>query len=130
MAPAEGGPPGWTPPGSGGVPPPGTAPSSPWGSPAPGYPYASHGPPRDPTAVIGRRIGAFFIDVAISIVAFIIIFVPLATQRTVDETLQLPGCHPASADSNRVSCDNRAVFQLGDTVYEANSGPTFGLDAL
>ena len=90
------------------------------------YPGA---PPADPTAVMGRRIGAFFIDAAIALVAFVLIMLPLATQRTVNETLDLPGCHRTFNDSgNQVRCDNRVVFQIGDTVYEANAGPTFLLD--
>jgi uncharacterized RDD family membrane protein YckC len=79
----------------------------------------------DPTAVMGRRYLAFFIDVAISLVAFGIIFVPLATRRSVDETLQLPGCYRSLSDSSQVRCDNRAVFQVGDTVYESNGGGFF-----
>lgn len=80
----------------------------------------------DPTAVMGRRIGAFFIDAAITIVAFTLIFFPLATKRTEAETLDLPGCH-LDVDSNQISCDNRQVLQIGDSVYEAG-GATFLLD--
>jgi len=79
---------------------------------------------------MGRRIGAFFIDVAIALVAFVLIFVPLATQRSVDETLDLPGCRLEIEDNgDRVTCDNRQVVQIGDTVYEA-SGISFLLDLL
>jgi len=82
----------------------------------------------DPTAVVGRRIGAFFIDVAITVIALILIFLPLATKRTVAETLDLPGCHlDLENDGNQVSCSNRQVFQIGDTVYEAG-GATFVFD--
>jgi uncharacterized RDD family membrane protein YckC len=80
----------------------------------------------DPTAVMGRRIGAFFIDAAITIVAFTLIFLPLATRRTVAETLDLPGCH-LDVDNQQVSCDNRQMLQVGDTVYEARGG-TFLFD--
>jgi len=90
------------------------------------YPGA---PPADPTAVMGRRIGAFFIDAALALAVFVLIMLPLATQRTVNETLDLPGCHRTFNDSgNQVRCDNRVVFQIGDTVYEADAGPTFILD--
>src|SRR4051794_4365957 len=82
----------------------------------------------DPTSVIGRRIGAFFIDAAIAMFAFAIIFIPLATQRTVSETLQLPGCNRKFEDRSQIECNNRQIVQLGDTVYEADGGPTFGLD--
>jgi uncharacterized RDD family membrane protein YckC len=80
----------------------------------------------DPTAVLGRRIGAFFIDAAITIAVFLLIFFPLATKRTVAETLDLPGCH-LDVDSNQVSCANRQILQIGDTVYEGGGG-TFLLD--
>ena len=92
------------------------------------YPYPAPQVPTDPTAVMGRRIGAFFIDAAIAIVAFTLIFVPLSTKRTVEETLDLPGCHRKLDNYSQIECDNRAVFQIGDTVYEADGGPTFGLD--
>jgi uncharacterized RDD family membrane protein YckC len=80
----------------------------------------------DPTAVLGRRIGAFFIDVAIALLAFVLIFFPLATKRTVAETLDLPGCQ-LEVDSNQVTCSNRQIVQIGDTVYEAG-GATFLFD--
>jgi uncharacterized RDD family membrane protein YckC len=86
--------------------------------------------PHDPTAVMGRRYVAFFIDVAISLAAFTIIFFPLATQRTVAETLRLPGCSRGSSSSASVQCNGRAVLQLGDTVYEADVAPTIALDVL
>lgn len=90
------------------------------------YPVAPVQP--DPTSVIGRRIGAFFIDAAIALFAFTIIFLPLATQRSVNETLQLPGCNRKIDDRSQIECTNRQIVQIGDTVYEADGGPTFGLD--
>src|SRR5258706_551884 len=41
------------------------------------YAYPTSQGPADPTSVIGRRIGAFFIDAAVATFAFILIFVPL-----------------------------------------------------
>jgi len=88
----------------------------------PTYPPTGYRPTAgDPTAVLGRRYLAFFIDLVITLVAFSILFVPLAKQRTVDETLRLPGCHVNTNDT--IQCDNRAVFRVGDTVYEARIGP-------
>jgi uncharacterized RDD family membrane protein YckC len=91
--------------------------------------YAYPGPQvaADPTAVVGRRIGAFFIDAAVMIVAVVIIFIPLATKRTVNETLGLPGCHRKPDDATQIECDNRQVFRVGDNVYEAGGG-SFALD--
>jgi uncharacterized RDD family membrane protein YckC len=84
----------------------------------------------DPTAILGRRYGAFFIDAAICTVAFLVLFFPFATTRTPAETLRLPGCHLSADDSSRVECDNRAVVQINDTVYEANGGVFLGLAVL
>jgi uncharacterized RDD family membrane protein YckC len=96
-------------------------------------PVAARGEPQfaahrtDPTAVMGRRYLAFFIDVLISLAAFAIIFFPLATRRTVDQTLQLPGCHRSFVNSNEIRCDGRTVFVINDTVYEADGGATIVL---
>jgi len=92
------------------------------------YPYPMPPAQADPTSVIGRRIGAFFIDAAIATFVFAMIFFPLATKRTFGETLELPGCHRKFDEPTQVECTNRAVFQIGDTVYEADGGPTFSLD--
>jgi uncharacterized RDD family membrane protein YckC len=80
----------------------------------------------DPTAVLGRRTGAFFIDVATALLAFTLIFIPLATQRSVEETLDLPGCS-LDEDTEQITCENRQVVRIGDTVYEAG-GATFLVD--
>jgi uncharacterized RDD family membrane protein YckC len=103
-----------------------TTPPAPGAGPAA---WAQPGRPYDPTAVLGRRYGAFFIDAAICIVAFAIFFFPFATTRTRAETLRLPGCHLSSNDSSQVECDNRAVFTINDTVYEANFGAWVAMSA-
>ena len=87
-------------------------------------------PRHDPTAILGRRYGAFLIDAAICIAAFLLCFFPFATARTPAETLRLPGCHLSVDDSSRVECDNRVVLQLDDTVYEADVGLFIGLSVL
>jgi len=131
-------PPGVTsPPAPGGWAPPGAVQAMPPGAPIAYAPPGTNAPAswyadRDSTRVLGRRYGAFFIDLVICLVAFTILFLAFATQRTVAETLALPGCHYAAnsspSDSNRqIECDNRAVFRINDTVYEAEIGPTFGL---
>ena len=111
-------------PGASSTPAPNPASSAYATSQAPAYPasYPTGSARRDPTAVLGRRYGAFFIDLAICLVAFSLLFFPFATERTAAETLRLPGCHRSSSDSSRVECDNRAIIQLDDTVYEANGG--------
>jgi uncharacterized RDD family membrane protein YckC len=76
----------------------------------------------DPTAVLGRRYGAFCIDAAISLIVFGILFVATATTHTRAEMLQMPGCHLSANDSSQVECDNRAVVTVNDTVYEADLG--------
>jgi uncharacterized RDD family membrane protein YckC len=86
--------------------------------------------PRDPTAILGRRYGAFFIDAAICLFVFGLLFFPFATSRTRAETLRLPGCHLSTTDSSQVQCDNRVVITVNDTVYEANLGAFIGLSVL
>ena len=87
-------------------------------------------PGRDPTAVLGRRYGAFLIDAAVCVVVFLLLFFPFATARTRAETLRIPDCHPAAQDSSRVECANRFVLQLNDTVYEGNTGVFLALAVL
>jgi uncharacterized RDD family membrane protein YckC len=74
--------------------------------------------------VLGRRNGAFINDAAIKLAVFMVAFFPLATQRSVAETLRLPDCHRSSLDNDQVQCDDHVVLQLGDTVYEADVLPT------
>ena len=117
--------------------PPAAGSTTPYGSttvgraieaPLPGSAASAWGTPgHDPTSVLGRRYGAFFIDAAICVVAFSLLFFPFATKRTRAETLALPGCHLSVSDSSRVECDNRAVLQINDDVYEANFAAFFGL---
>jgi uncharacterized RDD family membrane protein YckC len=120
------------PPGAGSTPAPNPSSSAHATSQAPAYPasYPTTSARRDPTAVLGRRYGAFFIDLAICLVAFTLLFFPFAKERSVAETLRLPGCHLSSSDSSRVECNNRAVIQLNDTVYEANGGVSLLLAAV
>jgi uncharacterized RDD family membrane protein YckC len=97
-------------------------------APVPGTAATSwSGPTQDPTAVLGRRYGAFVIDAVICLIVFLALFFPFATERTRAETLRLPGCHLARDDSSRVECNGRLVFTVNDTVYEGNAGAFIGL---
>ncbi len=100
------------------------------GTAASAWSAAASAPRHDPTVVLGRRYGAFFIDAAICTAAFMLFFFPFATTRTPAETLRLPGCHLAVDDSSRVECNNRIVVQLNDTVYEPNAAAFIGLSVL
>jgi uncharacterized RDD family membrane protein YckC len=86
-------------------------------------------PVHDPTAVLGRRYGAFVIDAAVSLVVFGLIFFATATTHTRAEALRIPGCHLSANDSSQVECDNRAVVTVDDTVYETNIGAFAALAA-
>jgi uncharacterized RDD family membrane protein YckC len=77
----------------------------------------------DPTAVLGRRYGAFVIDTVISLIVFGAFFFAPASTHTRAEMLRMPGCHLSANDSSQVECDNRAVVTVNDTVYEAEGGP-------
>ena len=84
--------------------------------------FSAAAPVRFPTRVCSIQ------SLPCSIVNSVSHMLPLATKRTVNETLDLPGCHRTFDSGNQVRCDNRVVFQIGDTVYEADAGPTFLLD--
>ena len=112
--------------GAASAPVPGTGASA-WTRPAPATPYA-YG--HNPTSVLGRRYGAFFIDAALCLIAFAIFFFPFATERTRAETLRIPGCHLSSTDSKMVECNNRFVVTLNDTVYEPDLAVFFGLSVI
>jgi uncharacterized RDD family membrane protein YckC len=119
--------------GMNGTDPPTVAPpvSGSMAAPLPGTSASTWGAPtHDPTAVLGRRYAAFFIDAVVCTVVFLLLFLAFATERTPAETLRLRGCHLETSDSSRVQCDNRAVIQVNDTVYEADGGPFFGLAIL
>jgi uncharacterized RDD family membrane protein YckC len=87
-----------------------------WSSAAPASTY-------DPTAVLGRRYGAFVIDAVISLIVFGAFFFATASTHTRAEMLRMPGCHLSANDAAQVECDNRAVVTVNDTVYEAEGGP-------
>jgi uncharacterized RDD family membrane protein YckC len=89
-----------------------------WSSAAPSAGY-------DPTAILGRRYGAFVIDAVISLIVFGALFFATASTHTRAEMLRVPGCHLSANDSAQVECDNRAVVTVDDTVYEAEGGPYF-----
>ena len=118
---------------------PGSSPPPPGGwaaatAAAAGVPTAPPGVPgapafwgrRDPTSVLGRRYGAFFIDLAICLVAMGILFSATATRRTVGETLALdPRCHVSSNSSSsdshpQIVCPDRTLLRINDTVYETD----------
>jgi uncharacterized RDD family membrane protein YckC len=89
-------------------------------------PASSH----DATAVLGRRYGAFFIDAAISLFVFGVIFFGTANTHSRAEMLRMPGCHLSANDSSQVECDDRAVVTVNDTVYETEFGAFAGLCVL
>ena len=76
---------------------------------------------------MGRRYGAFFIDVFIVWIVFSVLYFGLATQRTPAETLRLPGCSRESSQSDQITCNNRVVLQVGDNVYEGDLGLTVAI---
>ena len=81
----------------------------------------------DATAVLGRRYGAFFIDAAICLIVFGVLFFATADTHTRAEMLRVPGCHLSANDSSQVECNNRAVVTVNDTVYETEFGLFAGL---
>ena len=84
----------------------------------------------DATAVLGRRYGAFFIDAAICLIVFGVLFFATADTHTRAEMLRVPGCHLSANDSAQVECNNRAVVTVNDTVYETEFGLFAGLSVV
>jgi len=84
----------------------------------------------DATAVLGRRYGAFFIDAAICLIVFGVLFFATADTHTRAEMLRVPGCHLSANDSSQVECNNRAVVTVNDTVYETEFGLFAGLSVV
>ena len=87
----------------------------------PSYQYVTQGWVTDPTKVMGRRYGAFFIDGLLVVAVVALLFFSFATRYTVAQALTDPACHYASDSSNQVSCDNRFVITTNNTVYELRS---------
>ena len=96
-------------------------------SPRGNAPTSPPAPRKDPTAVLGRRYGAFFIDLAVAVVAFLVIFFPLATKHSTADAFR-QGCYRSS--STIITCDSGYTLTLGDSVYVADSGSVLGLDVL
>jgi uncharacterized RDD family membrane protein YckC len=76
----------------------------------------------DPTAVMGRRYGAFLIDAVICLIVFGALFFATASTHTRAEMLRDPDCHRSASDSEQIECNNRAVVTVNGTVYEAEFG--------
>jgi hypothetical protein len=93
---------------------------------SPGAPATTY----DPTAVLGRRYGAFLIDAVVCLVVFGALFFATASTHTRAEMLRVPGCHLSATDSSQVECDNRAVVTVNDTVYETEFGLFAGLSVV
>jgi uncharacterized RDD family membrane protein YckC len=87
------------------------------------YAYPGAVPYTDPTAVQGRRIGAFFIDAAIVTVVAILLFIPLHSEESLTKALSEGTCHRNEITfgdrDNNVTCDG-FTFQSNGTVYTAD----------
>jgi uncharacterized RDD family membrane protein YckC len=87
------------------------------------YAYPGAVPYSDPTAVQGRRIGAFFIDAAIVIVLAIITFLPLHSEESRAQAIREGKCRPNEItfgdNSNSTTCDG-FTFESNGTVYFAD----------
>ena len=87
------------------------------------YAYPGAVPYSDPTAVQGRRIGAFFIDAAIVIALAVVTFFPMHSEQSLSKALNEGKCRrneiPFGDRSDSVSCDG-FTFQSDGTVYSAD----------
>jgi uncharacterized RDD family membrane protein YckC len=97
-----------------------------------GYPIQA-----DPTNVMGRRIGAYFIDLALASTLAFILLLAIADKVPTSEVLSRDDCHSTFSidrDTINVSCDNAWAFTVNDEVYIAPFAPVlltfFGLSFL
>src|SRR5437762_753371 len=98
-------------------------------------PYGYAATRRDPTAVVGRRIGAFFIDALVAVVVGLLLFLVLADKVSLTEAQLKYGCRieRVNAFNNRdktVSCPDKLAFDVNDHVWVADTGPFFTLYGL
>lgn len=99
-------------------------------------PYGYAATRRDPTAVVGRRIGAFFIDALVAMVVGLLVFLVLADKVSLTEAQLKYGCRIERLDTfstgnnTTVSCPDKLAFDVNDHVWVAESGPFFALYAL
>jgi uncharacterized RDD family membrane protein YckC len=86
------------------------------------YAYPGAVPYTDPTAVQGRRIGAFFIDAAIVVALAIVTFLPLHSEESRSQAIREGKCHLTSNtfnDRTTTTCDG-FTFESDGTVYFAD----------
>jgi uncharacterized RDD family membrane protein YckC len=99
-------------------------------------PYGYAATRRDPTAVVGRRIGAFFIDALVAMVVGLLLFLLLADKVSLTEAQLKYGCRIerietfSTRDNTTVSCPDKLAFDVNDHVWVADTGPFFALYAL
>lgn len=97
-----------------------------------GYPMQT-----DPTNVMGRRIGAYFIDLVLASILAFIVFLAIADKVSTSEVLSRDDCSSSFSfdrDTINVSCDNAWAVVVDDEVYIAPFAPVllafFGLTFL
>lgn len=99
-------------------------------------PYGYSAPPPDPTAVVGRRIGAFFIDAVIASVVGFLIFFAMADRVSLDEAIAKYNCEPVLLERVTggarydVRCPDKLVITANNEVWVASRGPVIGLGVL
>ena len=99
-------------------------------------PYGYTAIQRDPTAVVGRRIGAFFIDALVAVVVGMLLFLVLADKVSLAEAQRKYGCRIERFDTfndrnnTTVSCPDKVSFDVNDEVWVADTGPYFALYSL
>ena len=92
-----------------------------------GYGYAGV-PPHDPTAVMGRRIGAFFIDLAIASLVCAAIFFVIGDHTDVDGALRDHDCRIEENASGQLDLKcNGVFFRSGTDVFVVDVGPALAV---
>lgn len=100
----------------------------------PAYGYSA--PTPEPTAVVGRRIGAFFIDAVIASVVGFLIFFAVADRVSLAEAIAKYNCEPVLLERVTggarydVRCPKKFVVTANNEVWVAEPGPVVALGAL
>lgn len=92
------------------------------------YPTGVSGP--DPTKVMGRRVGAYLVDLVLYLIVLVVLFAALADQVTFDEAASRPDCDVVSQDffdeeELQIECDDAFSLTVNDDVYLLEYGQFF-----
>lgn len=104
--------------------------------PAYGYGAPGYGPALDPTNVIGRRIGAFFIDAVVVIALAVVMFMAVADRLPLEDAMVKYDCtfdlprRFSDREARTISCPDKLAVRVNDEAYVAPLGSIVGVSLL